>query len=213
MTVIRRSIQTAIELRATADGKPSKIVGYGARFFDPADPGTEYRVDEMKYRERIAPCAFDRALRDIHDVRGLYDHDTRNLLGRVGAGTLKLSVDNRGLWYEIDMGDDPTVLAQDVARMLRRGDLYGSSFAFRAKHSDWSDEPDGWLLRTVTDVDLFDVGPVTFPAYDSASSEARAVLGGIEDLAALVAERRSQTPAKQTLSKDHATMRARAIGL
>src|SRR5688572_16918348 len=63
-----------------------------------------------------------------HDARALFNHDPNMLLGRAGAGTLRLSTDARGLRYEIDIPD--TTVGRDVATSIARGDLAGSSFAF-----------------------------------------------------------------------------------
>jgi HK97 family phage prohead protease len=78
-----------------AAGKKA-IVGYGAVFYSDTDPGTEYWLwgDVV---ERISPGAFDRALKERHDARGLFNHDPSNLLGRVTNGTMRLSVDRKGL--------------------------------------------------------------------------------------------------------------------
>ena len=63
---------------------------------------------------------------------------------------------------------------------IRRGDVSGSSFAFRISDERWSKEG-GDEIREIAGVDpLFDVGPVTFPAYDATSTGLRAV-GGIDE--------------------------------
>ena len=115
--------------------------------------------------ETIAPGAFARALRDKQDVRALFNHDSGNLLGRISSGTLRLQEDQTGLRYEIDLPD--TTLARDVRTLVERGDLSGSSFAFRVKAETWrkDDNNPNCYRREINDVDLIDVGPVTFPAY------------------------------------------------
>jgi HK97 family phage prohead protease len=162
--------RAGIETRA--DGKP-KIVGYASVFYDPADPGTEYRL-WSDVVERISPTAFDRAVRE-DDVRGLFNHDANQILGRNGAGTLRLSVDKVGLRYEIDPPD--TAQAAAVVEAIRRGDVTGSSFGFMPETTAFREEVrDG---KTVTIVEresvrLFDVSPVTFPAYAAATTGLRA---------------------------------------
>ena len=143
------------------------IVGYSAVFYRDGKPGTEYRI-WSDYVERLMPGCFDRALSEKHDARGLFNHDSDNLLGRVSNGTCILSVDAVGLRFEIPYDeDDPD--HQRVVSKIKRGDLSGCSFAFWNTTSTWEEvQVDGetvWI-RNITDLDLFDVGPVTFPAYE-----------------------------------------------
>jgi HK97 family phage prohead protease len=116
-----------VKVETRADGGQT-LVGYAAVFYRDGDAGTEYRLGPDVV-ERIAPTAFNRALQEKHDARALFNHDPNMLLGRAGAGTLRLSVDARGLRYEIDLPE--TNVGKDVAASISRGDLSGSSFAFR----------------------------------------------------------------------------------
>lgn len=152
-----------------AEGEPSVISGYAAVFYRVNDPKTEFRLWDNIY-ERIAPQAFTRALNEKHDARGLFNHDMNHVLGRVGANTLSLSVDEIGLRYEIRIPE--TQLARDLMTSIERGDISGSSFAFVPTKVTWTDEQER-TTRTIEDVDLFDVGPVTFPAYEGTSTGVR----------------------------------------
>lgn len=151
------------------EDKSSVIEGYGAVFYAAGDAGSEYRLWDNWF-ERIMPGAFDRALRERQDVRGLFNHDSNCLLGRTAAKTLRLAVDSKGLRYEIDVAD--TQVGRDVSVSIERGDLSGSSFAFIPKRTVWIEEDDR-IIRQIEDVDLFDVGPVTYPAYDSTTTTVR----------------------------------------
>ena len=165
----RRFSTQRVRVESRDDGKPV-IVGYGAVFHRASDPGTEFRLwDDIV--ERIAPGAFGRVGDD--DVRGLYNHDPRAVLGRVKAGTMRISVDDIGLRYEIDPPD--TQVGRDTLESIRRGDVDGSSFAFlpRPNGVRWEQHPDGTGVRWLTNVEVFDVGPVTYPAYPSASAGVR----------------------------------------
>jgi HK97 family phage prohead protease len=148
------------------------LVGYGAVFYREGEPGTEYRLG-ADVVERIAPTAFQRALQEKHDARALFNHDPNMLLGRAGAGTLRLSVDARGLRYEIDIPD--TSVGKDVAASVARGDLSGSSFAFsiNGKGGQRFEKGKERDIRHILDVDLFDVGPVTYPAYEGTTTGLR----------------------------------------
>ena len=145
----------------------SAIVGYAAVFQKAGDKSTLYQLRPGLF-ERIAPTAFNRALAERQDVRGLFNHDPNQLLARVGAGTLKLSVDATGLRYEIT--PPATMTGHDVFENVRTGNLAGSSFAFLVTQETYSEDKSGTVYRTIEDVDLFDVGPVTYPAYTASTT-------------------------------------------
>jgi HK97 family phage prohead protease len=171
MKIDRRSTAAPVELRENQDGAPT-IRGYAAKFYRSSDPGTEYELWKGA-RERIMPGAFDKAIQG-DDVRGLFNHDPNMLLGRSKAGTLKLEVDEVGLRYEIQPAD--TSVYKDVVEYLRRGDVDGSSFQFSVPQGgeEWRMEG-GSEIRELREVKLYDVGPVTFPAYKSATSGVRSM--------------------------------------
>jgi HK97 family phage prohead protease len=166
----RRTVSGDVELREAPGGGSMRIVGYAAKFYREADPGTQYELWRGAV-ERIMPGAFDEAVAG-DDVRALFNHDSSQILGRTKSGTLKLSVDDVGLRYEVEPAD--TSVYRDVQTFLQRGDVDGSSFQFSipADGERWSRQ--GSLeIREITKVKLFDVGPVTFPAYSAATSGVR----------------------------------------
>lgn len=169
-------------LRVRAEGDQAPVIeGYGAVFYDPADPGTEYELYRDLY-ERIAPGAFDRALRE-DDVRSLFNHDTNFVLGsnRLAQPTLRLSVDKRGLRYEVT--PPATQLVRDaVIEPIRRGDVDGSSFMFVARKTAWIEDTRGDRtvdVREIQEVELWEVGPVVFPAYAGTTTGVRAADGDV----------------------------------
>lgn len=147
-----RRLLSAQKLRVErrAEGTPT-IVGYAAVFGVEADIGGFFR-------EQLARGAFARALREKQDVRALFNHESGRVLGRSAAGTLRLEEDDHGLLVEIDPPDTET--GREVVTLIERGDVSGMSFGFIAREEEWDED-----LRTLLDVDLFDVSPVTFPAY------------------------------------------------
>lgn len=169
MAATRHVTSRKVGIETRADGG-KMIVGYAAVFYRADDPGTEYRIWNDVV-ERIDPHAFNRALAEGQDVRGLFNHDSGRLLCRTQSGTLRLSVDSVGLKYEGDLPD--TQDSRDLATLIARGDITGSSFAFGANKTQWEDRDDGLSIRTLLDVDLYDVGPVTYPAYGSTSAAVR----------------------------------------
>ena len=122
------------------------------------------------FREKIAPGAFDKALA-ISDIRGLFNHDPNMILGRSGT-TMRVWVDADGLRYEIP--ELPASRA-DVAEAIQRGDVTGNSFSFTVADDEWEYHDDGTAIRTITAfAELFDVGPVVYPAYPATKVSARA---------------------------------------
>lgn len=157
-----------IELRdASAAGSMPVMTGYCARFNSASNVLGGYFI------ESIARDAFDDT--DMTDVCALFNHDASRLLGRTANGTLRLSIDDMGLRYEVDMDPDDADCAL-VMRKLKRGALKGASFAFTVANDDWAQRDDGVWLRTIKAIDtLFDVGPVTYPAYSAATSAMRSL--------------------------------------
>lgn len=184
-TIQRRFLPASIapvKIQKRADGA-QVIAGYAAVFYNPGDPGTQYELWPNVY-ERVLPGAFDRAVREQDDARGLFNHDPDNLLGRVSSGTMKLSVDQRGLLYEIAIDpEDPD--HKRVMRKIERGDLTGSSFSFIAEQQSWHENADN-DVRQLRSVRLIDAGPVTYPAYEASTTGLRAE-GNIEEVKASLA--------------------------
>ena len=143
-----------IELRDDGDGLPA-IRGHAAVF-------DSWSEDLGGFREIIRPGAFDSALDRGDDVRALVDHDPSKIIGRAKAGTLSLNVDSRGLRVAITPPD--TSVGRDIVESIRRGDVDSMSFGFRTLSDRWGNE-DGSEVRELLDVELFDVSPVSFPAY------------------------------------------------
>lgn len=152
---------TRVDVQCRAELRGNKLGGYASVFDQTADLGPFGK-------ERIARGAFDKALK-TSDVRALWNHDPRFVLGRQSAGTLRLSTDDHGLEFEVDLPD--TTYARDLRELVERGDITGASFGFVP--GEFERGP----VRTHTNVRaLVDVSPVTFPAYVGASTEARSLL-------------------------------------
>jgi HK97 family phage prohead protease len=124
-------------------------------------------------REKIAPGAFSRTLAEKADVRALVDHDPSKIIGRTKSRTLKLDENSKGLKVEIKPAD--TQAGRDILKSVERGDVDQMSFGFRTVKDEWEDHKDGTATRTLVDVDLFDVSPVTFPAYADTTIAARSL--------------------------------------
>ena len=151
---IERRTFVVQDLRASDEGEDPKISGYAAVF-------NSLSEDLGGFRERIKPGAFAKTIME-HDIRALFNHDKNHVLGRNKAGTLKLSEDEVGLRIEIDPPD--TQAAKDLMTSIRRGDIDQMSFGFKTIRDDW-EQVEEMILRTLIEVKLYDVSPVTFPAY------------------------------------------------
>ena len=148
------NIETRTEKRE--DGSTT-IIGHAAVF-------NQMSSDLGGFREIIAPNAFENVLTD--DVRALINHDPNLLLARTTSGTLNLKQTNEGLQYSFDVPD--TTYGRDLIISMERGDISQSSFAFTIEEDSWESTEDG-EIRTINKVkQLYDVSPVTYPAYPSA---------------------------------------------
>lgn len=153
----RRSFQMQdVRIEKRADGK-QHMIGHAAVF-------GKLSEDLGGYREQIMPGAFTEAI-EQDDVRALWNHNPDFVLGRNRSKTLILSEDTKGLAIEILPPD--TQFARDLMQSIDRGDVDQMSFAFSPKPGgqDWAKDDAGQVVRTLKRVRLYDVSPVTYPAY------------------------------------------------
>lgn len=159
-------IETRTEKRE--DGTPV-IVGHASLY--------DSRSENLGgFYETIERGAFTPELIEKSDVRALINHDQNLILGRSTSGTLKLEADEKGLRYEFDVPD--TSYGKDLLVSMKRGDINSSSFAFTVKRDTWSNDEEGNNIRTINEIErLYDVSPVTYPAYTEANDLAVAQRG------------------------------------
>jgi HK97 family phage prohead protease len=183
----RRFVTRKIELRAgDAATDPRMVRGYAAVFGSKSENlGTE----DYPFFEIMEPGAFDDVLAD--DVRALFNHDENLILARSagGKGTLRIFQDDTGLGYEFAAPD--TSYARDLVVSLDRGDVDQSSFAFRLKPDGdrWVEES-GIVTRTIKRggiARLYDVSPVTYPAYADTEAHGLRSLRGLPKPAPIAA--------------------------
>lgn len=160
--------QMTCAFKTRAEGDEKKIEGHFAVF------GGRYEIAPDMY-ETIDPHAFDDALND--DIRALTNHDTTLVLGRNKAGTLALSVDEKGLFGSILINPNDAD-AVNLYERVARGDVDQCSFGFDILDEETSLEDDGKTVHfTIKRVKLYEVSCCTFPAYKDTSIQARKAIG------------------------------------
>lgn len=148
------------EVEARAQGSNIYVEGYASVF--------DKRSGNLGgFVEKVRTTAFNKTIKEA-DVRALWNHDPQYVLGRTGAGTLELSIDDSGLYYRSLLPN--TSYAKDLAELLERRDVRESSFTFFKVQDEWEVNDLGQAERSLIEVGLIDVAPVTFPAYPDATS-------------------------------------------
>jgi len=157
-----RSIVT--EVRAMEDDAGKWLTGYGLVF-------NEWSQDLGGFRERINPAACPDGVISA-DMVVCGNHDPNNVLGRVSAGTVVVTVDSRGVQYRALVNEaDPMAVA--FYERVKRGDVAGSSFSFWIERDRWYIEGNMTCREILEFKAIDEMGPVTFPAYLQTSAEAR----------------------------------------
>lgn len=155
------------EIRINESDGGTCIEGHAAVF----DSWSETLGGIFPFKEKVRKGAFAESIgRD--DIRALFNHDPNYVLGRNRAGTLELVEDDVGLRVRITPPD--TSWASDIITSIRRGDISQMSIGFVVEDDEWSSK-DGIDTRELKKVRLFDVSPVTFPAYTATDVGVRAM--------------------------------------
>jgi HK97 family phage prohead protease len=172
--------------RTAADDDGLTLEGYAAVFGEPT------RIDswEGTFDEVIERGAFQKTLGERMPVMQ-FDHGKDIATGSVPIGAIELiREDDRGLFVRARLHDNARV--EPIRQAIESGAIDGMSFRFRvAPNGDTLQERKGDVpLRTIREAELFELGPVVFPAYAATSVGVRAVLGGIdpEERQALIRE-------------------------
>lgn len=159
-TAERDNVRRSVSFRAEPSSDGLTLEGYAAVFND----WTEINDWDGKYQERIAPGAFKRTLGMRTPVLQ-FDHGAHPLIGSIPLGRFtKIEEDNHGLFVRARLSDN--WLIEPVRDSVRDGAVTGMSFRFRVINDQW-ESVDGEDHRTITEVELYEAGPVVFPAYES----------------------------------------------
>jgi HK97 family phage prohead protease len=174
-------------MRTSDDGGKPVIEGHAAVF----SRWSETLGGFFPFKERVKSGAFSRTIAES-DIRALFNHNSDYVLGRNKAGTLELTEDERGLFVRIHPPD--TQWARDLAVSISRGDISQMSFGFTVDKEAWSTDAEGVDTRELLEVTLFDVSPVTYPAYKDTDC-------GVRGYEAYQAEKRAKADAERQNSE------------
>jgi len=174
MIETRKAAAAPAQTREGLGGPAVRLTGYACV------TGVPYDVTDFlgQYTETVAPGAFTRALAEGQDVRLLVNHDGIPL-ARTASGTLVLreilrpqddpqGLGQMGLWIDASIDTAGSPLAQSAQSAVDRRDMSQMSFAFSCSSTGQTWNKD-YTRRTVTDLDLFDVSTVTYPASQTTS--------------------------------------------
>lgn len=166
-----REFRGHLELRE--DGEPTidLFIPYNSRSVD------------MGFTELIAPGAFNRSIRNGRnatrrdgDIKALWNHNSDYVLGRQANGTLDFKETQDGMRATVTPAPDEIRWQADALASIRLGLVDGTSFGFETLKDEWEYDDDGKATRTLTEVRLFEVSPVAFPAYGASNAEARSLI-------------------------------------
>lgn len=163
---VKETRNIALPVTITDEQEKRTVVGYGLLWNTPSDG--------LPFEEIIEQGALEGVI-VRSNIFALLDHDRqRGILARskYGEGTLKLSVDDKGLRYEFEA--PRTALGDELLEYLRRGEITESSFCFTVENETWEKKADDTWRRTIHKFDeLFDVSPVYDAAYSKTSVNLR----------------------------------------
>lgn len=166
----KRTFTGTVNYRADGEGMPKEVGGIAAVVNSVTDLGY--------FEEEILTGAFDNALNKEYDIRCLFNHEADLILGRTKADTCRVFVNGDGNLEYTWTPDYENPTHMSVVRSIMRGDITQSSFAFTIKEQTWSESTKYGTMgkRTIKVIeDLYDVSPVTYPAYEDTEADARSI--------------------------------------
>lgn len=161
-----------VEFRASEGSDGQTLEGYAAVF----NAWTDIRDHLGVYKERISPGAFKRSIGQRTPVLQ-FDHGQHPLIGSLPLGSISaLREDKNGLFVRARLSDN--WLIEPVRDAIRDKAISGMSFRFRVVSDTWNhDESE----RTINEVELLELGPVVFPAYEQTSVAVRSLVRVLDD--------------------------------
>lgn len=179
-TIQRREAVT--DANAPGDNEPSSRMVYGyAMLYD--TPTVLWESDDFQYVEVFERGAATEALKNS-DIRALFNHNPNYILARTSSNTLVVREDDKGLYFEFEAPE--TSMGNDLLVSIQRGDISQASFAFdisersvlREQKADGKKEVMTITIRKMSE--LYDVSPVTYPAYKDTEVSMRSMITEIQ---------------------------------
>lgn len=126
------------------------------------------RSQWLGFYEEIRP----QAVRNINfdDTLLLYNHEYGNVLARVNAHNLDISVDDKGVYFRAVLPD--TTLANDVYNDIQARNIQGCSFGFNIAKDHWTVTEDNEPLHIIDEIDsITELSVTPIPAYSQTSAQ------------------------------------------
>lgn len=163
----RDNLLRHVEFRSEPSDDGLTLEGYAAVFND------QVMIDtwEGKFRERMLPGAFTKTLTERKPVM-MFNHGKHPMIGDIPIATIsELREDGKGLYVRARLADN--WLIQPVRDAIKDGSVTGMSMRMRVVKDKWAPGADRMPERSITEVDVRELGPVVFPAYDNTSVSVR----------------------------------------
>jgi uncharacterized protein len=190
-----RDLKFEVRMEET-EGQANNVIGHGVVY--------DRRSEDLGgFVEIVRKGAFDKALESGDEIKSFYNHDPSMVLATTSSEPpLKIRNNKANLSYEAEIPN--TSYGKDLAENLRRKNVTGSSFAFTVTDDDWFKEKDGTVVREIKEAKLFELGPVTNPAYLPTTAAVRSLKNQKEEFDSSL---RAQEEKKE---QDEESKRARA---
>lgn len=137
-----------------------------------------------RFREVVKKGVFQKAIDNATNIDYLAGHDSKQILASTSNGTLEIEETDEGVTMRANIVD--TSYGRDAYALIKSGIIGHMSFGFRVKKNTWSTCEDGIPLRTIEDLELFEVSSLRNPAYDQSTISARGI--EIEDVEVEIVE-------------------------
>ncbi len=163
---MERRIMPIQEMEIRKNDDKNIIGGYAAKF---------EQLSEVLwgFREKIRKGAFANSLME-RNVLAFWNHNTDLVLGNTENNTAKVWEDEIGLRFDVELPD--TVAGKDALILVQRSDVKGVSFGFRTRKDEWDETDKNNVIRTLIDVELYEISPTAMPAYPQTNVSARSAI-------------------------------------
>ena len=160
-----------LELRMNdMDDQELKMHGY----ISTNAPSAVLQKSGKAWREIIPKGVFNRAIERATRQKGidlLFNHDKKLILSSTSNGSLEVEEDDVGLYFSAKVSK--TSWGKDLYELVKDNIIKGLSFGMIVNSDNWTMGRDGIALRTILDIDLFEISAVQRPAYPESLLELR----------------------------------------